>query len=277
MDWLSALRALSTPVGDAAPETTRTHAWAMKQSNTQLASWSQLRHDTILYVKQSYTGISILCYYPEGYVEPSVEFWAGMGQTAERAADTLVATKFPSGTGDIQLKQVGFLRKFAGQMSRLKAVAVRQRDQKPLDREERDTLQNVMQLEHHSVGSATSVHYNGWYPGLFYKGSDDSIYHDALVADVHTDAASPDIGDQGCVLHEAVGNIDLMIIAIDNGKDRIAYVGPTLSYYEFELGGTARKTDEEWKADLANGKRPSRPEWTRSYLVPLPPHQSTTR
>ena len=77
---------------------------------------------------------------------------------------------------------------------------------------------------------------------------------DALVADVHTDVPSP--GDPGCVLHQGVGNVDLLLIAIDNGKDRMVYAGPVLSHYEFEMGGTARKTDSEWKADLRAGARP---------------------
>jgi len=41
-----------------------------------------------------------------------------------------------------------------------------------------------------------------------------------------------------------------------------------LSHYEFELPGTARKSDSEWKQDLKNGNAPPRPKWTRSYLVP---------
>ena len=33
----------------------QTSAWQDKELYTTLASWSELRHDTILYVKQSYT------------------------------------------------------------------------------------------------------------------------------------------------------------------------------------------------------------------------------
>ncbi len=53
--WLAALRALSEPtVGPEFPESIRTRAWAMKTLNAQLASWTELRHDTILYAKQPY-------------------------------------------------------------------------------------------------------------------------------------------------------------------------------------------------------------------------------
>ena len=53
----------------------RRTAYQRKQLQTQLASWAELRHDTVLYGKQSYS-MGILCEYPEGYVEPYPEFFA---------------------------------------------------------------------------------------------------------------------------------------------------------------------------------------------------------
>ncbi|MCP4518189.1 MAG: DUF3160 domain-containing protein, partial [Delftia sp.] len=67
--WLGALRELDADsTGAAYPQTMRTSAWADKMLHTQLASWAQLRHDNILYVKQSGTGRPV-CEYPAGYVE----------------------------------------------------------------------------------------------------------------------------------------------------------------------------------------------------------------
>jgi hypothetical protein len=43
--------------------------WQRKQLQTQLASWSQLRRDTVLYSKQSFTAVPG-CEYPSGYVGP---------------------------------------------------------------------------------------------------------------------------------------------------------------------------------------------------------------
>jgi len=141
-------------------------------------------------------------------------------------------------------------------------------NQKELSNDERKVLEDVMQIVHQEIGSASVTEYTGWYPALFYNGPEDCVKWDALVADVHTNPPTPVHGDPGCVLHQGVGSVDLMVIAIDNGKDRVAYVGPTLSHYEFEMRGVARKTDREWKADLLHAKVPPRPEWTRGYLVP---------
>lgn len=267
--WLKTLRTLKETADDRMPEVMRTRPWAMKQTNTQMASWAQLRHDTILYVKQSYTMVPS-CYYPAGFVEPVVPFWVQMEAMAKRSADLLERTPFPAAVKNTQAKQVAFFRNFAMQMGRLKVVAEKQLDQKELTADEMKVLQDVMQITHKMVGSGgySEPRYTGWYPTLFYRGPADCAKWDALVADVHTNPPAPPHGDPGCVLHQGVGSVDLMVIAIDNGKDRVVYVGPTLSHYEFEMKGVARKTDKEWKTDLLDAKVPPRPEWTRGYLVP---------
>jgi Protein of unknown function (DUF3160) len=273
--WLGTLRELSKPTTDAKyPEVLRTKAWAMKSLNTQLASWTQLRHDTILYAKQSYTS-GALCYYPAGFVEPVPHVWGRMEKMVQRAAALLEKTPFPDGKftkhGSVhfefkarQKEQVAFLRNFSVQVSKLQTIAGKQLEQKELAADELKFLEDIVQI-HRGSGK---VLYNGWYPKLFWKGPTDSGEPEPLVADVHTDVPAPIQGDPGCVLHQGVGNVDLLLIAIDNGKDRMVYAGPVLSHYEFEMPGIVRKADSEWRKDLEAGKLPPRPEWTREYLVP---------
>ncbi len=264
-NWLACLRELSKPTTDAKyPQAMRTRAWAMKSLNTQMASWAQLRHDTVLYVKQSYTGVPA-CEYPAGYVEPVPHFWARLAKTATLAADLIERTPFPQKAQKLQVRQTVFLRDFAKQVAILKGIADKELAETPLSEGEVKFLKELIQAARHGSGS---TRYGGWYPGLFYKERPDSGVWDATVADVHTDPPAPIIGDPGCVLHQGVGNVDLLLIAVDSGKDRMVYAGPVLSHYEFEMAGVARKSDAEWRADLRAGKLPPRPEWTRSYLVP---------
>jgi hypothetical protein len=280
MGWLATLRELSKPTTDTRyPEAMRTRAWAMKSLNTQLASWTHLRHDTILYAKQSYTS-GASCFYPAGFVEPVPHVWSRMEQMSLRAAELLEKTPFPTGTftkktrqGDVQVdfkarqkEQVAFLRNFAHQVSVLKTIAGKQLEQNELTAAETKFLKDVVQKD----GGSGHTEYNGWYTKLFWKSTTDSGQPDALVADVHTDVPSPTpLGDDpGCVLHQGVGNVDLLLIAIDNGKDRMVFAGPVLSHYEFEMTGVVRKADSEWRVDLSAGKLPPRPAWTRAYLVP---------
>lgn len=270
MHWLYTLRALSRPAkGRSLPQVMRTKAWAMRTLNTQLASWTQLRHDTILYVKQSYTS-GAGCYYPAGFVEPRVEFWRRFEAMALATAALLEKTPYPknldSGVqiGDLRTRHVKFFRHFAKTLGLLRAVAEKQLAQKPLSADESKILDNVIQIRHMSGATL----YNGWYPTLFYSGKHDAGKYDALVADVHTDVPAPILGDPGGVLHQGVGRIDLALIAIDNGKDRVVYAGPMASHYEFVTKGMTRKSDSEWQSDLQKKKTPPRPVWTQSYLVP---------
>jgi hypothetical protein len=110
--------------------------------------------------------------------------------------------------------------------------------------------------------------YAGWYFDLFYKCREDGDRWDALVADVHTDVPDRVAGDPGCVLHQAVGNVNLLLIAVESGKDRMVYAGPVLSHYEVEMPRVQRKSDSEWQADLRADRAPPPPGWTRTYLVP---------
>ncbi len=75
--WLDAIRTLDDDVSTVknVPESMRTAAWQRKQLRTQLASWAELRHDNVLYSKQSYTGVPA-CEYPAGYVEPYPRFFS---------------------------------------------------------------------------------------------------------------------------------------------------------------------------------------------------------
>ena len=285
MSWLATLRELSTPTTDPKyPEAMRTRASAMKTLNTQLASWTQLRHDTILYVKQSYTDC-ILCYYPAGFVEPRVEFWECFEKMALLAADLIEKTPFPEHSveksnkwgyksevrlQDLQKKQTEFFKNFAEKLGILKAIAVKQLAQEEFTEAENQFLKKIVEIIHRGSGEPT---YSGWYFGLFYKGHKDSKKQDAIVADVHTDVPSP--GDPGCVLHQGVGNVDLLMIAVDNGENKMVYAGPVLSHYEFEIPGVSRLSDSEWLNDIEINQVPPRPDWTKSYLVPKESYQHT--
>jgi Protein of unknown function (DUF3160) len=264
--WLSTLRVLSKGTrGKLLPQVIRSKAWALKNINTQLASWTQLRHDTILIVKQS-TGGSSLCYYPHGFVEPVTEFWKQMAKMARFAAsiyknNSFVVPEYRSSKQfPLSKRHHRFLLKFAKTIDILSDISKNQLSQQKLTEKEQEILKNVVQISPGSGGKS----YNGWYPKLFYKHSRDSDTFDALVTDVHTVPRGKGVSG---TLQEGVGLVDFLIIAIDNGKNIITYGGPLLSYYEFFSKGMHRQTDTEWKKTVQKTP-PERPEWTRTYLLP---------
>jgi len=124
-------------------------------------------------------------------------------------------------------------------------------------------LKNVIE-ESHGSGS---TRYLGWYPTLFYGSREDSGKWDPLIADVHTDTPDQIAGDPGCVLHQAVGNVHTMLVAVDRGDSVMCYGGPVLSHYEFTCPINERKNDAEWR-DILRSTAPPHPRWTQSFLVP---------
>jgi hypothetical protein len=325
MSWLAGLRELSAPTTDAKyPEAMRTRAWAMKTLNTQLASWTQLRHDTILYAKQSYTTGGGQCLYPTGFVEPRVEFWNRLSRTAARTAELVaglpcqgtytyfgpppplidpvtgeeITTGFPD-TNTVALqtilnRQVAHLQRFAGIAARLGNLAAKELAHECFTTNDQQFVGSLV-VDVWSpggfggCGGGGPPTYSGWYPKLFYRTmywdvtSFDSLYgsaaNDAIIADVHTDVPWSDIGDPGSVLHEGIGSVNLLLIAVDNGPDRFICAGPVLSHYEIEvLGAPRRLSDNEWE-DILIGTFPADvdpsqveglapPVWTTGYLVP---------
>jgi hypothetical protein len=293
MSWLACLRELSEPTTSPEfPEAMRTRAWAMKTLNTQLASRTQLRHDTVLYAKQPYTG-DILCEYPDGYVEPRPGFWRKMKEMALRTKE-LVITLPKTGTivfeandpleppytvsrASIWTNRVRFLETFANTMATLQAISEKELALQPLSGDEVFFLKGL--IENPGAVYTGARTYSGWYPGLFYMNvraqrSVDfasSDRWDALVTDVHTDVPSVLVGDPGGILHQAVGNVHMLLVSVDCGPSGAAvYAGPVLSHYEFELGPTTRLTDSQWKSQVRAGDLPLQPDWTRNYLVPGP-------
>lgn len=294
LSWLGALRALSEPTtASEYPEAMRTRAWAMKTLNTQLASWTQLRHDTILYAKPSYTGGG-KCWFPAGYVEPRPVFWRSLEQMARRTRDLLSRLELVPGLEEIRRRQTEHLDHFAATTATLRSMAEKELAGLPFDPGEEIFLHNLLEY----VGRANEMDciwrpaFEGWYPQLFYRprrAMDDPDFHrgsgiardDFLVADVHTDVPYPEIGDPGSVLHEGVGRVHLLMLTASLGGQPIVFAGPVLSHFEFERVGTPlqRLDDqawagwvlrEEWRQDDGQrplGPFPPSPEWTRSYLV----------
>src|SRR5690606_12291808 len=138
--WLGALRTLSpragaAPDGSAAaadapglPAVARTELWARRLLNTQLASWAQLRHDTLLYATQSYTTGSA-CEFPDAYVEPYPEFFHAIARLAERGlglAEELEALE--NTLGEQVVAYFGNVRRIAGLLA---GMAERQRTGMP--------------------------------------------------------------------------------------------------------------------------------------------------
>ena len=97
---------------------------------------------------------------------------------------------------------------------------------------------------------------------MFYNGGDSAEEWKPTVSDVYTDPNTKK------ALEVATGDVNYVMVAVDNGQDHMVYVGPTYSYYEFTLPVSERMNDEEWSENIKNDEIPSRPKWTNSFQGP---------
>jgi len=243
--WLYALRPLLGDFGEGYPTFMQTDAWKDKELQTALASWTELRHDTILYAKQSYTPAATAMP-PQaqpvvGYVEPVPEFYSRMLTLTRMTRKGLAELDALSSEEKSRLENLESI------LEKLIIISQEELEGKELSESDYEFIRNFGQA------------LNSIVVGVEAKGKETT-----LVADVHTDANPPME-----VLEEGVGYIDLALVAYKVPDGRIILgAGPTLSYYEFrwpmELG---RLTDEQWKEMLEQGQQPPRPDWIDSFYA----------
>lgn len=265
--WLDSLRSLNALPDGHVPAVMTREAWRRKTLQTQLASWAQLRHDTILYAKQSYTA-SAGCEYPAGYVEPYPAFYAGLERFARTAQTRLTALGAASGVGATRYAQ--YFERFAGHMQTLGAMARKQLRAEPFSKAEVAFLQNTIEYKMTGGGYDPEPEWNGWYMDLLYiplgDTVEDATQWEPTIADVHTDPDS-----QG-VLEVGTGDVHFVVAALDNDGDTAVYAGPSFTYYSFVEPGAKRLTDDEWQARLYDEQTtPPRPAWIAPLVVPGTP------
>jgi hypothetical protein len=247
--WLYALKPLLAEYGAGYQTFMTTTAYRTKSLTTALASWAQLRHDTILYAKQSYTMVreaAAVVDPPkavEGYVEPLPDFYARLLALARMTNQGLSEMKV------LDERAKNRLDAFEKLLERLLAHS-----EKELRNEELTEADYAFIRDFGENLESVAVPPD---PGT---GQSQSM-KTTLVADVHTDQNTQQ------VLEEGTGYVDLGVFSYRQPDGRLVLgAGPVLSYHEFKHPMKDRLTDEKWR-DLLKGKEsPARPEWTAEYL-----------
>jgi hypothetical protein len=260
--WLNSIRTLNPPLDRGnLPTFMRTAAWWQQKMNTQLSSWAELRHDNLLYAKQSYTGGPV-CSYPCAYVEPFPELYRSLSHLAQTAHGTFASFSF---SDDWRRTEILDYYDMLGDITdTLATIAAKELDGTPIDANEMSFMQQMLFRGEYNV-------LDGWYASLLYGPSYspswlEGPFADYLVADYHTTPVDCGGATVGWVLHAGTGPADLAIVtAALPGTETAAFVGPVMSYYEYRTTNFLRLTDEQW-ADAYMSKA-TRPDWVNSYLA----------
>lgn len=268
-NWLHAIRLLNpSAVNENAPVFMKTVGWQQQKINTQLASWAQLRHDNLLYAKQSYTHGGE-CMFPHSYVEPYPEFYRQLKKFAEMAGSF---EAFSSIRGYATYQSVSeYFLSLKRSMQYLEEISIKELAGEPLSADEIEFLGDMLIL-----GNISGPEFNGWYVDLLYDSDGGPRYisnlqeSDFVIADVHTQPTDCAGNIVGNILHAGTGKVNLGVFLAGNPSDNylpMAFVGPVMSFYQTTTGDFNRLTDEEWSRLIQEGLEPERPDWVNVYLA----------
>ncbi|HPC28932.1 MAG TPA: DUF3160 domain-containing protein [bacterium] len=263
-NWLWVIKGLLKPFGDGYPSFMCSDAWQDKCLQTALSSWSQLRHDTILYAKQSF--VAAECGggdedeeppRPKGYVEPNIEAYQRLLNLAIQTRNLLE----PRGLMSKQMSDK--LKEFEDMLVFLKKISEKELQNIPLTSDEYDQIRLI---------GSTMDYLARWVIAGGKEREWNEIIHPsdrnmACIADVHTGYDSKQEGEGTVVLEEGVGNsFEIYVVVPIEGKLYLTR-GPVFSYYEFTHPVNDRLTDEKWQMMLEEKKAPEQPEWIRFFTT----------
>jgi hypothetical protein len=244
--WLYALEPVWTRHGTAYPDFMRSEAWERKDLQTGLGSYTELKHDTVLYAKQSYApeGDFSPTEFPEPrhWVEPNPVAFARMRAVVGLLETGLSARGLlPEGGANAELLDA--LDSFLARLERLASDELGGRPISTADNEWLGTIGSTMEALW--IRSSDPVDAAGDWP--------DEDLNAALVVDVMRTTYH--------ILEIATGYFDTLYVLVpaDDGRFQVAR-GGVYSYYEFwREAEEGRLTDEEWWQILETA--PERPPW----------------
>ncbi|MCJ7751692.1 MAG: DUF3160 domain-containing protein [Armatimonadetes bacterium] len=263
--WVWVFKGLIEPPGAGYPSFMLTDAWLDKELNTALASWAEMRHDTILYAKQSYTAE---CGdgepyeeppVPKGYVEPVPHVYHRLLWLTQATRQGLRDRDLLTDSLDESFGRMEDLLVF------LETVSLEELADEPLTAAEYDQIRLLgAELEYLTNMVTTAI--GGVKSGLISEADEDM----AVIADVHTGPGSAEC------LEEAVGHANHIFVVVPIQGSLYLTRGSVFSYYEFTHPAGDRLTDEKWQEMLETGQAPPPPVWTSSFFgdskpeVPIP-------
>jgi len=247
--WLYSMQPIFAVKGPQYPAFMQNQAWLHKDMVTALSTWTELKHDTILYSKQvmAEMGGGQDEEPPKGYVEPNPEAFA-----------RLLALAQMTRTG---LEERGLLDETTkGNLDNLI-----------------DELQFLLTISQSELTGATISnddywriqYYGGWMEAMTIAAADPPAdsqgrnyledQKSALVADVAS--------GYGFALEEGVGYPVPILVVSPQAPYHLTF-GAVYTYYEFSVPANERMTDETWRTQLESGSAPAMPDWTKSYIIP---------
>lgn len=242
--WLWVLKAFNEEYGEGYPDFMRSERWKYKDLNTELASWAQLKHDTILYAKQYGAEMggsepSII----KHYVEPNVNLYRRVKYLVEKTMDA--DEKYSLLNND----QKARLKDFDDMLDFFIEVSIKELKDETTSDEDNDRLSVI----------------GGEMENIFIAFNKDDVNNEyeiqasqrdtANVADIQRIGPNSVGKPEGSFLEVGSGSFSFMkaIYRLD-GKYFVG-TGPVMNYYEFY--SEDRLTNDDFKEMLSNFYMPA--------------------
>ncbi len=271
--WLYTIKGLFTfekNYKDSLPQFMSSDNWAIKTLMSASGFWTELRHATLLYAKQSFAEMGggagdcnedPLPEPPKGYIEPQLLTYYRLHSLSKKTLEGLKAEGF-------ELKNTEPLEDFIKLMDLVISYTEKELDntkfnEKTIILEEKDISEpdgicRYHQVEESDWENIRAEILNGLIASkpIYTDGENVSVKDKrvAIISDVHTGG---DRNNPRKILYEGIGVPKVIFVAVKDINGPRLTVGFTYSHYEFtkEYGGK-RLTDEEWQENFYNNEDP---------------------
>ena len=259
-NWLYTLNPLLVKKGEGYPSFMQSDAWAKKDLESFEGSYTELKHDTVLYAKQVMAemgGGDGTVYDDRGYVEPEPEVWGRFVNLSEKTMEGLDSLGYLT---DEDRNDLSLLTELAKSLLVISEKELR--NELPSDAE--------FELIRNYGGNLEHL----WIDAVKEDAGTDTPRSSEFPAALVTDIASNSSGE---ALEIATGNPSTIhvIVPVD-GTLRIC-AGQVYTFYEFKWPSDNRLTDTAWRQMMGfevnesgsynNDKPVSQPGWTQSYRI----------
>ena len=256
--WLYTLSPLLEPKGEGYPSFMTTTAWQTHNLETYAGSYTELKHDTVLYAKQVMAemgGGPMEEVDDRGYVEPEVEVYRRFALLARQTAEGL------EGYGLISDGDLENLSRLAQLAEMLQTISEKELREETLTDEEYELIRAY---------GGTLEHF--WIEAVEDKSQSPYLDPQEIPASLVTDIATD---PNGRVLQIANGRpAEILVVVPVDGTLRVAS-GMMYDFYQFEQPLSQRLTDTTWRQMIGEwamedgsynwDAQVEKPWWTTSY------------
>lgn len=237
--------------------------WQLKNLNTTLASWTELKHDVILYGEEPTAaemgdGEALPPPITVGYVEPNTAFWNGAKDILSKNEQFL--KQYDLFTKEL-IERTDSMKTILNFLSKTAEKELNHQNLSDADYKEIELISG--KFDYLSLNMINPYQkYDYWFN---VTGADKTI---ALVADVYT-RNIPRCNKNG-ILHEATGLGNRIYVVVEIEGHLYLTRGAVFSHYEFPY--PERLTDEQWlEMTRKNTMEPN--GWTNEIIVSDPRQQ----